>query len=64
MDRKAIKEEAKKMIPGNKWNVWKPLLVMMLIIFAVSFVAGIFGGIIAVSAKSESLPGIIGGIII
>ena len=63
MDRKAIKEEAKKMIPGNKWNVWKPLLLMMLIIFAVSFVAGIFGGIIAVGAKNGDLPSIIGGIV-
>ena len=63
MDRKAIKEEAKAMVKGNKWNVWKPLLIMCAIIFAISFVVGIFGGVAVVAAKNENLGGIIGGII-
>ena len=63
MDRKAIKEEAKAMVKGNKWNVWKPLLIMCAIIFAISFVVGIFGGIAVVAAKNENLGGIIGGIV-
>ena len=63
MDRKAIKEEAKAMVKGNKWNVWKPLLIMCAIIFAISFVVGIFGGVAVVAAKNENLGGIIGGIV-
>lgn len=63
MDRKAIKEEAKAMVKGNKWNVWKPLLIMCAIIVAISFVVGIIGGVAVVATKQENLGGIIGGII-
>lgn len=40
IDRKAIKEEAKKRISGNIFNILKPLLI----IFGISFVLGIVSG--------------------
>ena len=46
MDRKAIKEEAKAKIKGNLWTIWKALLVVSLVSFGISFVAGILDGAI------------------
>lgn len=40
IDRKKIKEEAKKRIENNLWNIWKPYLVVYLI----SMLLGIFAG--------------------
>lgn len=40
IDRKKIKEEAKKRIENNLWNIWKPYLVVYLI----SMLLGIFTG--------------------
>ena len=40
MNRKEIKEAAKAKIRGNKWNIWWPYLVIMVITSAIS---GIFG---------------------
>ena len=37
MDRRAIKAKAKEFAFQNKWNIWKPLLLYMVIAFAVSF---------------------------
>ena len=45
MDRVEIKAEAREIIKTNKWNIWKPLLVVALITFVVSFIAGIIAGI-------------------
>ena len=41
MDRVAIKEEAKKIIRGNKWNFWKASIVLGLISFGIGFVIGL-----------------------
>ena len=37
MDRVALKEKAKKMIEGNKWFLWKPMVFFNLIVFAIAF---------------------------
>lgn len=36
MDRVAIKNKAKEMIRGNKWYIWKPYLIVMLILGVVA----------------------------
>lgn len=46
MDRVAIKEKAKKMIVGNKWYLWKPLVFVSLIIFGITFVIGFIVGLL------------------
>lgn len=38
LDRKALKEDAKKLIEGNKWHIWKPQVYFNLIVFAILFV--------------------------
>ena len=45
MDRVEIKEEAKKIIKTNKWNIWKPFVVLALVSFAISFVVAIIANI-------------------
>ena len=47
MDRKAIKAEAKAKIKGNLWTIWKPMLVVGLII-------GVFGGLCGAIFDVES----------
>ncbi len=37
MKRKEIKEKAQKMIDGKLWEIWKPLLLIMLISMTISF---------------------------
>ena len=32
MDRVELKNKAKEMIKGNKWYLWKPLLIIILIV--------------------------------
>ena len=49
MDRIAIKENAKKMIKGNLWYIWKPVVYLMLVAFAFGFVFGM----IDVLAKTD-----------
>lgn len=46
MDRVAIKNQAKEMIRGNKWFVWKPIIMLALVSFAVGLVSGIIDGIL------------------
>lgn len=36
MDRVAIKTKAKEMIRGNKWYLWKPLVIVGLIVFVIA----------------------------
>ena len=60
MDRVSIKEKAKKMIIGNKWYLWKPLVFFELIVFACAFVVG---AILAVLKLPESTMNIVGGIL-
>jgi uncharacterized membrane protein len=38
MKRKEIKEKAQKMIDGKLWEIWKPLLLIMLISMTISFI--------------------------
>ena len=40
MNRAEIKEEAKKIIKGNKWNIWKAILVVGLISGVISGIVG------------------------
>ncbi len=44
MDRVKIKEKAKEFGFNNKWNIWKPLLLIGAISFAISFVIGLVSG--------------------
>jgi uncharacterized membrane protein len=43
MDRKEIKGRAKAFAFSNKWNIWKPILVVAAIPFAVGIILGILG---------------------
>jgi uncharacterized membrane protein len=38
MKREEIKEKAQKMIDGKLWEIWKPLLLIMLISMTISFI--------------------------
>lgn len=51
MDRVEIKEEAKKIIKTNKWNVWKPILVIAFLSFIISLVTSIMAAITDLDAK-------------
>ena len=60
MNRIEIKEEAKKMIVGNKWYIWKPLVFMALIL---GLCGGILGAIIGiVSSEGTSTYNILMGL--
>lgn len=50
MNRVEIKEKAKKLIKGNLWTLWKPMLIVFAITFAVAFI----GTLIALSAANNS----------
>ena len=43
IDRKALKAKAKEFAFKNKWNYWKPFLVLFGVAFVVGFVSGLFG---------------------
>jgi len=43
MNRKEIKANAKEIIKGNKWNLWKPYLLLFLIMFAAGFLLALMG---------------------
>jgi len=59
MDRVAIKNRAKEMIRGNKWYLWKPYVIVSLIVFAISFVIGFIGELIGALAPFAGLASII-----
>jgi uncharacterized membrane protein len=46
MDRVAIKNKAKEMIRGNKWYIWKPYLIMMLIALGAVVVGVLIDGLL------------------
>lgn len=46
MDRVAIKNKAKEMIRGNKWYIWKPYLIMMLIALVAVVVGVLIDGLL------------------
>ena len=50
MNIKEIKAEAKKMINGNKWNIWKPGFVL----FGITLVVGIIFGLLAVAIDADT----------
>ena len=43
IDRKALKAKAKEFAFKNKWNYWKPFLILILVALVVGFVSGLFG---------------------
>ena len=60
MDRVAIKEQAKKMIRDNKWYIWKPLVLVELILFAILFVIGFILGLLNVDGNAmKTITGIL-----
>ena len=64
MDRVSIKEKAKKMIVGNKWYLWKPVVFFELIAFAIGAVVGIILAMLKASQETITLvSGSIGGIL-
>ena len=48
MNRKEIKAKAKELAFKNKWNIWKPYLV----IYAITFIAGFILGILNIDTES------------
>lgn len=44
MNRAELKGKAKEMIKGNKWFIWKPMVIYFLASFAIGFVAGLLDG--------------------
>ena len=67
MDRVTIKENAKKMIVGNKWYIWKPMVWFMLAMFCVGFVCGILDVVLktneVITNIVSSLAGLLGSIV-
>lgn len=64
MDRVSIKNNAKKMIIGNKWYLWKPFVIFMLISALIGFVVGVVLSLFNLSQETvETVSGAIGGII-
>ncbi len=51
MDRVGLKNKAKELIRGNKWYIWKPYLIMMLVVFAAAFVGGFIDGLLGLIQK-------------
>ena len=43
MDRKEIKERAKSFAFQNKWNIWKPFLILIGISFGVELILALLG---------------------
>ena len=42
MNRSIIKENAKKFAFNNKWNIWKPFLIMYAIVYGITFLLAFF----------------------
>ena len=53
MDRVKYKEQAKKMIEGNKWYIWKPQVFFSLIAFGIAFAIGLIIGIIVLALNLD-----------
>ena len=56
MNRVELKEKAKKMIVNNKWYIWKPMLLVSLIM---SVIAGVLLGIIASFSLNETATSLV-----
>ena len=56
MDRVAIKNKAKEVIRGNKWYIWKPYLIMMLISLGAVVVGALIDGLLGF-IKEETVEG-------
>ena len=52
MNRVELKEKAKKMIAGNKWYLWKPLVIVELILCAIFFVIAFILGLCGLEEKT------------
>lgn len=64
MDRVAIKARAKEFAYKNKWNVWKALLLIAAITYAVTFIVGLIsGGTATVNADGTTEVSALGGIL-
>lgn len=49
IDRKALKERAKAYAFDHKWVIWKPMVIVALIIVGASMVVGVIAGLIGVN---------------
>lgn len=56
MDRKAIKEEAKKRVKGNKWNILWPSLLIGVAISAIDYILKAIFGVSATTEITTNLP--------
>lgn len=59
MDRVAIKNQAKEMIRGNKWFIWKPLVFLFLISCVVGFVGGLIDGMFSANGVVSGIVGLV-----
>lgn len=59
MDRIKIKEEAKKIIKNNLWNIWKPYLIILAVSIALSWIA-----VILFNIKADTIEGNIADLLI
>ena len=46
MDRAALKTKAKELIKGNKWYIWKPMIMLTLVAFVIAFIGGFLDGLL------------------
>jgi uncharacterized membrane protein len=60
MDRIELKKKAQEMIKGNKWYLWKPIVLLNLYIFLIAFVIGFS---VAIAGASEETINLISGIL-
>ena len=66
MDRVKYKEKAKEMIAGNKWYLWKPLVMFSLTVFVLTFVILLLVAVPMILCKVDDktttdVMGILGG---
>ena len=60
MDRIELKKKAQEMIKGNKWYLWKPIVLFNLYVFLIAFVIGFS---VAIAGASEETINLISGIL-
>ena len=55
MDRIELKKKAQEMIKGNKWYLWKPMVIFELLVFAITFVVALIasGIIMAINGSVD-----------
>ena len=67
MDRIELKKKAQEMIKGNKWYIWKPIVLFELCVFLIAFVIGFIAALAGMNNEGVGIVvnilGMIGSVI-